>query len=124
MATTPISGTSTAASEQASTPQAKAAHAEMPATKKPQEDALPPSQDTVKLSDPALAQSLKQQGHTIDQIAHAMRVDVKTVEGHLGVSPQAAVPASSSPASQQATPVEEAKESAMEKAKEATSGKG
>lgn len=124
MAMTSIPGNSTAASGQAPTQQAKAAPAETPAPQTPQGHSLPVGQDTVKLSGRALAHSLKQQGHTIDQIAHAMQVDVKTVAGHLGASPQAAVPAGSSTASHEASPAEEAKESALEKAKEATSGKG
>ena len=60
----------------------------------------PPKGDTVRLSASAQAKSLKLIGETPAQISTAMSIDVKTVDGYLGVTvptpPVATTPASTS----------------------------
>ena len=119
-----ITGTSTAASGQAATQQANASSAEASAAQKAPEQQAQQGQDTVKLSGKALAHSLKQQGQTVAQIARAMHLDVKTVDGYLGISTKAASPVASGSAPQPAASAEETNEPAIEKAKEANAGKG
>ena len=124
MSMTSIMGASTAASGQANPQQANASATETSAAQKTAEQPAQQSQDTVKLSGKALAHSLKQQGQTVSQIAQAMHVDVKIVDGYLGISAKTASPVASTPTPQPAASAEETKEPAIEKAKEATSGKG
>ena len=46
-----------------------------------------PRGDSVKLSGTAIAKSLKLQGLSPNQIAAQMGLDVKTVDGYLGIAP-------------------------------------
>lgn len=74
---------------------AKSNPARVAATKPPPP---PPKGDTVHLSASAQAKSLKLSGETPAQISAAMSIDVKTVDGYLGVTvptpPVATTPAS------------------------------
>ena len=46
-----------------------------------------PKGDSVKLSGTAIAKSLKLQGLSANQIAAQMGLDLKTVDGYLGIAP-------------------------------------
>jgi len=46
-----------------------------------------PKSDSVKLSGTAIAKSLKLQGLSPEQIAAQMGLDIKTVDGYLGITP-------------------------------------
>jgi len=46
-----------------------------------------PRRDSVKLSGTAIAKSLKLQGLSPNQIAVEMGLDIKTVDGYLGIAP-------------------------------------
>ena len=91
-----------------------------------------PQHDSVKLTGAALAKSLKLGGMTPKQIAQKMGLDLKTVDGYLGVNATtttvAVTPvaktavAAPSAASQTSSAAEEAKESGAEKAAEAAQG--
>ncbi len=118
--------------EVASTPVASTSAASKP-------EATQPKHDTVELTGPALAKSLKLAGQTPSQIALKMGLDVKTVNGYLGTSTKAATstPAPSTNSALQveqaapntaATPqpyslAEEATEPASQKATETAQGK-
>lgn len=67
---------------------AKPEAANTPAASKP--ESLEPKHDSVELTKTALAKSLKLSGQTVSQIALTMGLDVKTVNGYLGVSTKAA----------------------------------
>ena len=58
----------------------------------PKPEAVQPKHDTVQLSGTALAKSLKQSGQTTAQIAQRMGMDVKTINGYLGVSTPTTAP--------------------------------
>lgn len=93
-------------------------------TETPRQAPAKSDQDTVKLSGAALARSLKQQGHSVAQIAITMSSDAKTIDGYLGISTKpAAVPIPTS-APKASPAAEEIKESANVKGKEAVAGKG
>lgn len=82
---------------------------------------------TVKLSGAALAKSLKLAGQNPSQIALKMGLNIKTVDGYLGISATTAAPSASTvaPAAKQAaaSPLEESTESAAAKAAETAQGK-
>jgi hypothetical protein len=83
-------------------------------------------QDTVTLSHAAQAKSLKAQGETPAQIALAMKTDVKTVDGYLGITTTTAPTVTTKPVaaatSQANNSYEEATEPAAEKAAETAAG--
>jgi len=90
-----------------------------------------PQHDSVKLTGAALAKSLKLGGMTPKQIAQKMGLDLKTVDGYLGVNATTTVAvtpvaktavAAASAASQTSGAAEEARESGAEKAAEAAQG--
>jgi predicted flap endonuclease-1-like 5' DNA nuclease len=100
-ASTP-SATTTTAGLTPSTPEA----ATTPAASNP--ETLPPKHDTVELTGTALAKSLKMAGQTPAQIALKMGLDVKTVDGYLGVATKAATTATLPPPITVAPQVEQA----------------
>jgi len=101
-------------------------------------EAIPPQHDSVHLTGTALVKSLKQSGLTVAQIAQKMGLDVKTVDGYLGIATKAATttptPPTTAPQVKQAatdsaatrqpySPMEEVTEPATQKATETLQGK-
>ena len=106
-----------------------------PAALKP--EAAQPKHDTVELTGPALAKSLKLAGQAPAQIALKMGLDVKTVDTYLSIKEAAATPTPQTGSTQQVkqaavnavaapqsySPAEETTEPASQKATETAQGK-
>jgi|GEM_PF-5765362 len=126
-----ISGNA-AAPQNAAVPSAGPGAGTAPAASQP--EAAQPKHDTVELTGPALAKSLKLAGQTPAQIALKMGLDIKTIDNYLNVKEAKAAPANPAPQAQQVTanaaaaprqysPLEEATESAAQKTAETAQGK-